>query len=667
MTAAAPPAAAVLTVNRALDRAAGERRDAGGGLRFCDRAERERLFGWPELRRRALAVAGRLAALGIGRGERVALVFPTGPGFFDAFFGALAAGAVPVPLYPPVRLGRLGEYHRRTAALIAAAGARLVLADRRVRRILGETAALARPALGCLTLDALPEAPPRADLADPEPDELALVQFSSGTTVEPKPVALSHRAVMAQAVILNGFWPDGHADAPGGLRLSGVSWLPLYHDMGLIGCIFPLLERAGAELTLLPPEAFVARPALWLRAVARHRAAVSPAPNFAYALCLARVRDEELDGVDLSSWRVALNGAEAVAPRVLRAFRDRFARWGLRADALTPVYGLSEAALAVTFSDLGRPFAARRFDRAALAAERAALPAAEGIELPSLGRPLPGFAVAVLPECAETSAGGGNGTAERAAGGATSGREPGAREAEPPAALAATPPRPADGLPAEPRGAPPAPPLPEGRVGRVWVAGPSLMTGYLGRPEATAAALRDGWLDTGDLGFLLDGELYLTGRAKDVVILRGRNHAPEEIEHALGGVPGARPGCAVAASWLPADEEADTEQLLLFVEAAREAGAAERAALPAACRDAVLAATGLEPDRVLVLEPGTLPRTSSGKLRRHETLRRHLAGELVPPAPVNPLRLAGALARSQLAFARLRLAGGGDAAAGGDE
>jgi acyl-CoA synthetase (AMP-forming)/AMP-acid ligase II len=181
------------------------------------------------------------------------------------------------------------------------------------------------------------------------------------------------------------------------------------------------------------------------------------------------------------------------------------------------------------------------------------------------------------------------------------------------------------------------------------------MAGYLGRPEATAAALRDGWLDTGDLGFLLGGELYLTGRAKDVIILRGRNHAPEEVEHALAGVPGARPGCAVAASWLPEGE--DAERLLLFVETARDAGRAERAALPAACRAAALGAAGLEPDRVIVLAPGTLPRTSSGKLRRRETLRRHLAGELSPPAPVNPLRLAGALARSRLAFARLRRAG----------
>jgi acyl-CoA synthetase (AMP-forming)/AMP-acid ligase II len=620
IAATAPPAAAAATLNQALDRAAAL---AGGGLRLLDRDERERFLPWAELRRRALDVGGRLAALGVGRGERVALVFPTGEGFFDAFFGVLAAGAVPVPLYPPVRLGRLGEYHRRTAAQIAAAGARLVLADRRVRRLLGETAALARPALGCRTLDSLPPAEPLAAPAEVAAGELALVQFSSGTTVEPKPVALTHRAAMAQAAILNGFWPNRD-----GVRASGVSWLPLYHDMGLLGCVFPALELPTV-LTLLPPEAFIARPALWLRAISRYRAVVSPAPNFAYALCTARVRDEELEGVDLSSWRVALNGAEAVAPRALRAFGDRFARWGLRAEALTPVYGLSEAALAVTFSDLDRPFSTGRFDRAALAAGRAAHPDPEGIELPSLGRPLPGFAVAVLPE------------------------EDGEAAGEAPPAIASTPPRPADGIEPEPRGEPPAPPLPEGRVGRVWVAGPSLMAGYLGLPDASAEVLRDGWLDTGDLGFLLGGELYLTGRAKDVIVLRGRNHAPEELEHAVAGIPGARPGCAVAASWLPEGE--DAERLLLFVETARGAAEAERAALPAACREAALAATGLEPDGVIVLAPGTLPRTSSGKLRRRETLRRHLAGELNPPDPVNPVRLAGALARSQLAFARARL------------
>ncbi|MFP5286032.1 MAG: AMP-binding protein, partial [Thermoanaerobaculia bacterium] len=190
-------------------------------------------------------------------------------------------------------------------------------------------------------------------------------------------------------------------------------------------------------------------------------------------------------------------------------------------------------------------------------------------------------------------------------------------------------------------------PLPPGRVGRVWVEGPSLMEGYLNAPEATARALRDGWLDTGDLGFLRGGELYLTGRAKDVVILRGRNHAPEEIERAVEGIPGVRAGCAVAASWMP--ENADGERLALFVEEARNATPD-----PEACRQAVLRAVGLEVDEIVVLEPGTLPRTSSGKLRRQEALRLWLAGELLPPEPVTPLRMAGAMARSGLAYARYR-------------
>jgi fatty-acyl-CoA synthase len=559
-----------------------------GGLRFVDRAERASWLGWAEVRDRALAVRGGLQALGIARGERVALVFPTGPEFFDAFFGALLAGAVPVPLYPPVRLGRLDEYLHRTARMLEACGARLVLADGRVRRLLGQAVAAARPALGCRGLDELPREMGKA--VPVGPSDLALVQFSSGTTVDPKPVALSHRAVVAQTEALNGFWRDTDE-----LRHSCVSWLPLYHDMGLIGCVFPALSR-DAPLTLLGPELFVARPALWMRALSRYRGTISPAPNFAYGLCLSKIADGEMEGVDLSGWRAALNGAEAVAPSVLRGFVERFARWGFRPEALTPVYGLSEAALAVTFSDLAQPFRGARFDRDALSAEGAARPKADGREIVSVGRPLPGFRIRILDE---------------------EGSE-----------------------------------LPEKTVGRVWVQGPSLMDGYLGHPEATARALRDGWLDTGDLGFLLDGELWLTGRAKDVVILRGRNHAPEEIERAVEGVPGVRTGCAVAASWLP--EGAPGEVLALFVEASRQATPAARAALPAACLEAVLGAAGLSVDRVEVLAPGTLPRTSSGKLRRQEALRLYLAGELAPPAPVTPLRLAGAMARSGLAYARFK-------------
>jgi acyl-CoA synthetase (AMP-forming)/AMP-acid ligase II len=570
------------TLVEALERAAAV---PGAGLELLDRHERATGLSWTAAARRGRRVAAGLQALGVAPGARVALVFPTSAAFFDAFFGVLLAGAVPVPLYPPVRLGRLDEYHRRTARMIELTGAGLVLADRRVRRILGETMRRARPRHGCPTLDELPAG--RWREPSTRPDDLGLVQFSSGTTVEPKPVALSHRAILAQARLLNGFWPDGD-----GITHSGVSWLPLYHDMGLIGCVIPALERP-AELTLLPPEAFVARPALWLRALSRTGATVSPAPNFAYALCVHKIRDEELDGVDLSRWRVALNGAEAVVPSVMRQFRRRFARWGFRAEAMTPVYGMSEAALAVTFGDIHGVPVTERFDRIALAEGRARTDE-DGVELASVGRPLPGFELRVVG---------------------------------------------ADGDPVEP-----------GSVGVVHVRGPSLMAGYLDQPERTARAMRDGWLDTGDLGFLHAGELYLTGRRKDMLLLRGRNHAPEEVETALDEVEGVRRGCAVAVSWLP--EGAEGELLLVFVESRAARADAERRRLADACIAAVPSASGLVPDRVVVLAPGTLPRTSSGKLRRGEALRRWLDGTLQPPKPVTWGRLAGALAKSRLAYAR---------------
>jgi acyl-CoA synthetase (AMP-forming)/AMP-acid ligase II len=531
-------------------------------------------------------VAGSLRQIGVRDHDRVALIYPTSDRFFDGLFGVLLAGAVPVPLYPPVRLGRLDEYYARTAAMLRAVDARLVLAGKAVRRILGPAIDVARPELGCRTIEDLPNGP-RTAIAVAE-DQLALVQFSSGTTVEPKPVALSHRAVVAQTVRLNGFWPDGN-----GVVHSGASWLPLYHDMGLIGCVFPALERC-ANLTLIPPELFVSRPAAWLRTISRYRATISPAPNFAYGLCVDRIRDEELEGVDLSSWMVALNGAEPVAADVLRSFQQRFAAWGFRAEALTPVYGLSEASLAVTFSAIDRPFSSRYFDRRALADGGIAEDVPDGRQIVSVGRPLPDFEIRIL---------------DRA------GRE-----------------------------------CPERRVGRVVVRGPSMMDGYLGRRRATKRALRDGWLDTGDLGFIVDGELYLTGRAKDVLILRGRNHSPVEVEHAVDQVDGVRVGCTAAVSYMP--DDAGTELLIVMVEAKKDVARSLHAKIAEEATRAVLAATGLEPDRVVVLQSGTLPRTSSGKIRRQEALKLWLEDELDPPAAVTPFRLAGAVLRSSLAMAR---------------
>jgi acyl-CoA synthetase (AMP-forming)/AMP-acid ligase II len=530
------------TIQRALAAAAQSR----WGLAFRDAQERDQPLGFAELHERAMRTAGGLRELGIRRGDRVAIVLPTGRDFMDAFFGALLAGAVPVPLYPPVRLGRLDEFHLRTARMLKASGARAVLSDARVSRLLGVAVSQARPELG---LHAPPTGAPHHDPG--APSELALIQFSSGTTVDPKPVALTHSAVLHNVAAIETIVPPDDAQA-------GVSWLPLYHDMGLIGCLLLAVVRQG-PLTLLGPETFLARPALWLRAISQKRATLSVAPNFAYGLCARRIRDSEMEGVDLSSWRFALNGAEPVAPAVLRRFAERFARWGFDARAMMPVYGLSEASLAVTFTPPGRG---------------AHTAPHEQRELASVGSPVPGVEV-------------------------------------------------------------------DARDGRIFVRGPSLMKEYFGDPEATRAALQDGWLDTGDLGFERDGELFVSGRAKDVIILRGANHAPQEFEDALDGVPGVRPGCVVAVGRPGAEEE----ELVLLVEQSGELS-------PEQISARVTERTGIRPAEVRLLEPGTLPRTSSGKLRRTEALRQLQAGELAAPDKVTFLHLAKEMARSALAKAR---------------
>jgi acyl-CoA synthetase (AMP-forming)/AMP-acid ligase II len=556
---------------------AGAEANPAAGLRFVDRREDARFLSWAELGGMARRVAGGLQAGGIERGDRVGLVFPTSPEFVAGYCGVLLAGGVPVPLYPPLRLGRLKEYQEYLAGLLEASGARLLLADPHIRKLLGEALAKARLrgglALGCHGLAELPVAT-CAPVAVTGGD-LALVQFSSGTTAQPRPVALSHRAVLAQLQILNRMWPDSEA-----VVHSAVSWLPLYHDMGLIGFLCSALWRP-AVLTLLKPETFAARPALWLRAISRYGATISGAPNFAYALATAKVRDEELDGVDLSRWRIALNGAETVVARTVFEFSQRFARWGFRADAMTPVYGLAEAALAVTFSPLGRAPRVLRRDGSRPAASGEKTVNLGEMEFVSSGRPIAGFEVEVR------------------------------RDKEPANA---------------------------GEEGDIWVAGPSLMEGYLGLPEETVEVLQDGWLRTGDRGFLFDGELFLTGRAKDVLLLRGRSHSPEWVEQAAGRLPGVREDGVIAASWL--EPGAGEETLAVFVERARGTPLSPDPELAESVRAAVLAATGLRAAIVEVLPSGSLPRTSSGKLRRGETARLYREGRLRAPGPVGPEGLA---------------------------
>jgi acyl-CoA synthetase (AMP-forming)/AMP-acid ligase II len=560
-------------------------RDFPRGVRFIDRAEKDTFYSYDAIYQRAACIAGGLEQLGIRRGDRVALILPTSVDFFDAFYGATLAGAVPVPLYPPVRLGRLDEYHTRTAGMLRASGARLLLTEKRTRRLLGRTLQHTSPELGTMTVGDVPQMASEAVVTSP--DDLALIQFSSGTQSSPKPVGLTHRQIVANVDAIRGAILDAYPESADLIHL-GASWLPLYHDMGLVGSVLTALAHPSDQI-LIPPEVFVTRPSVWLRTISRFKATVTAAPNFAYSLCADRIGDEEMQGMDLSSLRVAFNGAEPVTPSALTRFVDRFGACGLREEALTPVYGLAEAALAVTFSDLSQRFRFACFDRRRLVKDSAAETTAEGLNLVSVGKALPGYSIRVADE---------------------------------------------DGIP-----------LPEGQVGRVLARGPSIMQGYYGQPELTADVREGDWLDTGDSGFVHKEELFLYGRRKDLIILRGRNYTPDDIEQSLEGIEGLRRGCWAAAG-IATDGDAG-ESLVIFVERERSRAREGNEELARTVNGRVMESSGCQPGQVLVLEPGTLPRTSSGKIRRSEAKRRFLEGTLQPPKPVNLFSLAGEMIRSR--------------------
>ncbi len=523
------------TLTEMLDAAA----QTDQSLVFVDRNETDTDIPMADIRSRARSAAAGLRERGVQAGDRVALVLPTGPDFVACFFGVLYAGAIPVPLYPPVRLGKLDEYRHRTAAMLRAVQAELVVTDDRIRPLLE---AAATTCVSASELDGSGDVD--VEVAG---EDIALIQFSSGTTHDPKPVALTHRNLLYNlAAIADYFAQAGMPDQ------VGVTWLPLYHDMGLIGNLLSAFYLPR-PLVLLPPELFLAVPAAWLRAISRHRGTVTAAPNFAFGLCLKRIRADELAGVDLRSWRLCLNGAERVSAETQRRFSERFGPWGFDAAAFTPVYGLAEASLAVTFAP---------------AAGEPGIAEIDGKELVSTGRPLAGVDVQIRGDDSR--------------------------------------------------------PLPDDAVGHIVVRGPSVMAGYFGRADLTAEVLHDGWLDCGDLGFIRDGELFVCGRSKETVIIRGANHAPQDFEAAVDGLPGVRTGCAVAVGYLP--DGADDEALALLVETTPDAP--PDLAGDVAAR--VLQRTGIAVGHVEILAPGTLPRTSSGKLRRLEARTQWLAGTLSP-------------------------------------
>ncbi|NVZ08489.1 1-acylglycerol-3-phosphate O-acyltransferase [Allochromatium humboldtianum] len=568
-----------------------DRRGERVHLTYYDGDDRPHPLNHTALAEGAARVAARLRAAGLKSGGTVAIMLPTGLEYFFAFFGTLIAGGVPVPIYPPARPQQLEDHLRRHTRLLDNAGVRVLITVPEARPVARLLRAQVPSLHEILTLERLDETPPlsRTDWAEPRADDLAFLQYTSGSTGDPKGVMLTHADLLANIRAMG----EAIAIAPDDVF---VSWLPLYHDMGLIGAWLGSLYF-GVPLIVMSPLAFLARPRRWLQAISAHRGTLSAAPNFAYELCLTRLSDSQLEGLDLRSWRRAFNGAEPVSAETLHRFAERFASCGLRAEALAPVYGLAEAAVGLAFPPVERGPRIDCIDRARFAGSGYALPVAcddpDAMEVVACGRPLPGYRVRVVDE---------------------SGRE-----------------------------------RPERHEGLLQFQGPSATQGYYRNPQATARLIRDGWHETGDRAYLAGGDIHLTGRVKDLIIRGGRNLYPYEVEQALGELAGIRRGCVVA--FAARDARQGSERLVIVAES-KERDPERRAALSQRARERATEVLGLPPDEIVLAPPRAVLKTSSGKLRRGDTRERYLAGRLfdTPPAPVWQLARVG----TRAVLARLR-------------
>ncbi len=552
-----------------------------------DGIERSATLTFGELYAAGQRCAAELGRRGVPAGGRVALMLPTSRAFFVSYAGILLAGAIPVPIYPPFRADRIEEYAARQSAILNNAEVCLLLTFRRAEAV----AKLLRPRVRSLTevadaeklMEAADKAPPPSPGVSPlhvtgsrarKGSDIALLQYTSGSTGDPKGVVLTHANLLANMRAVGEAVQLGPGDV-------GVSWLPLYHDMGLIGAWLTLLHF-GIPLAVMSPLAFLTRPERWLQAFHKHRGTISAAPNFAYELCVRKIADKDIQGVDLSSWRAALNGAEPVNPETLERFANRFASYGFRREAQLPVYGLAEATLAVTVPPLGRGPLIDRVERETFAAQGRAVPAAPedetSIAFVSSGRPIPRHEVRIVED---------------------KGNE-----------------------------------VPDRTEGFLWFRGPSATSGYYRNTKATESLLALGpantegeydWVNSGDRAYRADGEIYVTGRVKDIIIKGGRNLYPHEVEELAARAEGIRKGCIVAFGLK--DEGSGTEKLVVVAET-RERDAARRGLISSAITELVTQGLGLPPDRVELIPPGSIPKTSSGKLRREETKQLYLAGTL---------------------------------------
>lgn len=538
-----------------------------------------------QLRQGAARTAAGLSEAGVEPGDRVALMLPTGREYFDVFFGALWLGAIPVPLYPPLRPDQAEDFVHRQRHILANSQSRVLVTFEEARLL---TEAVRAQVEGLETVrraDSLIGARPMAR-RPAEADEVALLQYTSGSTGDPKGVTLTHRALLSNvAAFAEGFAIEREDVV--------VSWLPLYHDMGLIGKAFGCLYY-GMPLVLMGPEQFLARPSRWLHHISRYRAQLSAAPNFGFAICSKKIPDEELEGLDLSSWRVALNGSEPVLPETIREFCSRFGDYGFRSEAMFPAYGLAENSVAVTFPPVGREPVFDSVSRSALEQEGLAEVAGDepALEFVSCGSPVEGTEVRLVDDQNQK--------------------------------------------------------LDERRQGRVQFRGRSAMREFYNDPEKTSEVRDDeGWIDTGDLGYLVGSELFLTGRRQDLIVVGGRNLHPEDIESTVGAVEGVRKGCVAALG--VKEDEGGTQHLVVIAESRQS----DRSELKRAIQKVLSEEVGQRAQRVLVVPPRTLPKTPSGKLRRGETLKRYEQNSLTdrPGRIKQALMLAASSWRGWLGYA----------------
>ncbi|KQU62584.1 acyl-CoA synthetase [Sphingomonas sp. Leaf339] len=549
------------TLGDALDYAA----QGSRGLNFHDaRGTLTQPYAYATLRDDALAAARRLVAAGIKPQDRIALVAETSAEFAALFFGVVYAGAWPVPLPLPTSFGGRDSYIDQLRVQLASCDPSMLVYPPELASLAGDAAVQA----GVMGIDwasfAEREAP-TVDLPQAEGDQIAYLQYSSGSTRFPHGVAITHRA------LLNNLAAHSH-----GMKVQGsdrcVSWLPWYHDMGLVGCFLsPVANQVSTDY--LKTEDFARRPLAWLDLISRNKGTtLSYSPTFGYDICARRISSQTKasDRFDLSRWRIAGNGADMIRPDVMQSFVDAFADAGFPASAFLPSYGLAEATLAVSIMPPGEGIRVELVEETELSGAHANDDRPQRFRaIVNCGKPVRDMEIAVREE---------NGT-----------------------------------------------PLPERAIGKVWCRGPSVMVGYFRDQAATDACLVDGWLDTGDMGYMSDGYIYIVGRAKDMIIVNGRNHWPQDIEWAVEQLPGFKAGdIAAFAITTPGGEE--TPAVLVQC---RSSDDGERTRLRDAIRERVRSVTGMN-CVIELIPPRTLPRTSSGKLSRAKARNLYLAGEIKP-------------------------------------